>query len=90
MYSSFSRMTSVSYVLRSILYKTVPAREYFHHWKRILPGIRLPLTESLMAAVSTLKALIAKAADLLDKWARGDTECKVPVNREAALEVRFS
>lgn len=44
---------------------TVPAKESFHHCIRIFPGITFPRTESLMAAVSTLNALMAKAAGLI-------------------------
>lgn len=42
-----------------------PAKESFHHCIRIFPGITFPRTESLMAAVSTLNALMANAAGLL-------------------------
>lgn len=43
----------------------VPAKESFHHCIRIFPGITFPRTESLIAAVSTLNALMANAAGLL-------------------------
>lgn len=42
----------------------VPANESFHHCIRIFPGITFPRTESLIAAVSTLNALMANAAGL--------------------------
>lgn len=55
----------------------VPAMESFHHCIRIIPGITFPRTESLMAAVSTLNALIAKAAGLFERErSRGAQEHK--------------
>lgn len=65
-------------------FTAVPAMESFHHCIRIFPGVTFPRTVSLIAAVSTLKALMASAAGLLFQREQA-IDCRAVSKRARAM-----